>query len=149
MMVKDKLKTKGKPKQTREEKAKSGKREYDWRYENSLNNKKEYLEVDKQPWKYEPWRTNRVFSNFAETIFIANEMNKAYVVADQMQYDFYYNMVRKGFRQFPRRKEKVDNFDLIQTYYKYNNERTREALRILSPDQIETIRKRLDKGGIQ
>jgi hypothetical protein len=148
-MVKKELRKVGKPKQTREEKAKSGKREYDWRYENSINNKKEYIEVDKQQWKYEPWRTNRVFSNFVETIYIANEMNKAYVVCDQMQYDFYYNMVRKGFRQFPRRKEKNDDFDLIQHYYKYNNERTREALRILSPTQIEIIRKKLDKGGIR
>ena len=48
---------------------------YDWRYENSINNGKDKLELDNQEFKYEKWRTVSSLSNFVDTIFYANEMN--------------------------------------------------------------------------
>jgi len=41
----------------------------------------------------------------------------------------------------------LKNLDYIKEYYGYSNEKAKTALNILSKEQIETIKKRLDKGG--
>lgn len=140
------IKTVGKPKKNSSEK-KDG---YDWRYENSINKKTEHLDVSKQTFAYNAWRTNRTMSNFIDTIMHSNEMNIYHGLDAQMQYDYLYNSIRKNPKRFFKREkqEKDIEFALVQEFYKYNNERTREALRILSPEQINEIIKRLEKGGI-
>lgn len=141
------LKTVGKPKKKPEEKKSSG---YDWRYENSINNKKSYLDVSNQDWSYVPWRTNRSLSNHQDTVILSNIMNMSPDLDYQMQYDFYYYSIKKGFRKFSKEKvELSEEFSLVSEYYKYSNERTKEVLSILSDDQINEIRKKLEKGGFK
>jgi hypothetical protein len=121
---------------------------YDWRYENSINYTKEYQDPDNNEHKYSAWRTNSSLSIHSDTVLYANEMNMLHHLDNKPQYDYLFFSIRKKKRFAKREKRSEDvNFDLIQQHYKYNNERTREALKILSEAQIDIIRQKEEKGG--
>jgi hypothetical protein len=121
---------------------------YDWRYENSINYTKEYQDPDNNEHKYSAWRTNSSLSLHSDTVLYANEMNMLHHLDNKPQYDYLFFSIRKKKRFAKREKRSEDvNFDLIQQHYKYNNERTREALKILSEAQIDIIRQKEEKGG--
>ena len=133
---------------------------YDWRFENSINLGKQPLELDKEPFKYEKWRTNSSLSNFVDTIMHVNEMNLNMHITDQMHYDYLFNSVRKTKRYGKKKteedrrletlqKEESEKLDLIQEYYKYNTANAKAALRVLTESQLEIIKRRLEKGGVK
>jgi hypothetical protein len=65
-----------------------------------------------------------------------------------MQYSFYINTLRKRKRFSPwLRKDKIKDLDIVKQYYGYSNEKAIQALSILSKEQIDFIKKRLDIGG--
>lgn len=118
--------------------------QYDWRYENSINNGKERLIVKQQPFSYEPYRTNAVLANHADTVLYANEMNIWYNLPVQAQYDYLFYTIRKQ-KRFAKKsssKKSVDQKDiaLVQRFYKYNYPRAKEALKILSNEQLDYLR---------
>lgn len=121
---------------------------YDWRYENSINFTKEYQDPDDNEYKYSAWRTNTSLSLHPDTILYVNDMNLLHHLDEKPQYDYLFFSIRKK-KRFAKREKKEEDavFDLIQQHYKYNNERTREVLRILTPDQIDIIRQKEEKGG--
>jgi hypothetical protein len=123
--------------------------EYDWRWENSILQNKKYIELDGVvEHKYSSWRTNTTLSNYQDTIAFANEMNCNYHLDPKLQYDYLFNKVRKERRWFKRKKAtKDDTFTLVQNYYKYNNVRTKEAMKILTKEQLDIIKKKQEKGG--
>jgi hypothetical protein len=45
------------------------------------------------------------------------------------------------------RKDKVTDLDCVKQYYGYSNEKASQALKVLSNEQIEFIKQRLDTGG--
>ena len=78
----------------------------------------------------------------------ANEMNKYNFLDKDMQYSFYLNSLRKRKRFSPwLRKEKVTDLECIKKYYGYSNEKASQALKILTQEQINFIKQRLDIGG--
>ncbi len=121
-------------------------------YLNSLNWTKEDLSERGEDWmqKYPPYIINKCFGGFIDTILYANEMNKLHHLDKDMQYSFYLNSLRKKRRFSPwQKKDKVEHLDLIKKYFKYNDEKARDALRILTKDQIELIKSKLNTGGIK
>ena len=84
-----------------------------------------------------------------DTLMQANEMNGYHFLPKKLQFDFFINSVRKK-KRFGGKwlsSSKLKNLDYIKEYYGYSNEKAKTALNILSKEQIETIKKRLDKGG--
>jgi hypothetical protein len=78
----------------------------------------------------------------------ANEMNKYSFLQKDMQYSFYLNSLRKKKRFSPwLRKDKVTDLEIIKQYYGYSNEKASNALKILTPEQINYIKQRLETGG--
>jgi len=78
----------------------------------------------------------------------ANEMNKYHFLDKDMQYNFYLNTLRKRKRFSPWiRKDKITDLELVKRYYGFSNEKASQALKILSPEQIEFIKQRLETGG--
>lgn len=133
---------------------------YDWTFENSINFGRARLEVDKQQFKYEKWRTNSSLSNFLDTVLYANEMNTNYDITDQMHYDYLFYSIRKVKRYGKKKTEQDKKMErlqkledekvaLIQEYYKYNTSKARAALNVLTETQLDIIRKRLEKGGVK
>lgn len=131
---------------------------YDWRFENSINSGKDRLIVDKEEFKYDKWRTNSSLSNHLDTIMFVNELNINYNVTDQMHYDYLFYNVRKKKRYGSKKserdkqleklqKEEEETLSLITEYYKYSTVKAKAVLKVLTPSQIEEIKRRLSKGG--
>ena len=119
---------------------------------NSINfNKKNLIEEDPSTIKdYPPYIINRCLSGNIDCIMFVNEMNKYPNLDKDMQYNFYLNTLRKKKRFSPwLRKEKVTDLQSVKQYYGYSNEKALNALKILTPDQINFIKQRLDIGGIR
>jgi len=75
-------------------------------------------------------------------------MNKYPNLDKDMQYLFYLNTLRKKKRFSPwLRKDKVTDLECVKQYYGYSNEKASQALKILTKDQINFIKQRLDIGG--
>lgn len=127
---------------------------YDWRYENNITNGKKPIDIDGD---YSQWRTNSILSNYRQTILYANEMNINYHISNQMHYDRLYHGIRKQklynkpeSKEEKKAREKQEELhDLISNYYKYNATRTKEALKVLTAEQIEIIRNKNNKGGVK
>ena len=117
---------------------------------NSINfNKDNLIEEDPSTIKdYPPYIINRCLSGHLDTILFANEMNKYPNLDKDMQYSFYLNTLRKKKRFSPwLRKEKVTDLQSVKQYYGYSNEKASQALKILSKQQLEYIKQRLEIGG--
>ena len=111
------------------------------------NSKKDILENEKD---YNAFMVNRGLSYFPDTVIYANEMNKFHHLDGKLQYHFLINIVRKRNR-FSKWNKSVDdeNINAIKTYYGYSNEKARDVLPLLSNDNLNTIKGRIQHGGIQ
>ena len=118
-------------------------------YLNSINYSKEDIMVDDIAEKaYNPFMTNRSLSYFQDTVFFANEMNRYHHLDKKLQFSFLINIVRKRKRFSKWIKPELDSdVDVVKEYYGYSNEKARQALALLSPSQIEELRKKVSKGG--
>lgn len=117
---------------------------------NSINNTKENLVSDDPNVikSYPPYIINRCLSSHIDAILFANEMNRNHHLDKDLQYSFYLNSLRKKKRFSPwLRKDKVNNLDIVKQYYNYSNEKAMQALKILSREQLDFIKQRLDTGG--
>jgi hypothetical protein len=98
--------------------------------------------------EYAPFIINKCLSGQIDTILFANEMNMNHQLDKDMQYSFYLNSLRKRKRFSPwLRKDKVTDLECVKQYYGYSNEKASQALKILTKEQINFIKKRLDIGG--
>ena len=117
---------------------------------NSLNFTKENL-VQEDPSlakDYPPYIINRCLSGHMDCIMFVNEMNKYHFLDKDIQYEFYLNTLRKRKRFSPwLRKDKISDLEVVKNYYGYSNEKASQALKILSNEQLNFIKQRLDTGG--
>jgi len=78
----------------------------------------------------------------------ANEMNLSHNLDSDMQYSFYLNSVRKRRRFSPwLRKDEIKDLDCVKRYYGYSNEKAKQALRILTKEQLNFIKSTFETGG--
>ena len=113
---------------------------------NSINFTKEDLSEDIK--SYPPYIINRCLSGHMDCVLFANEMNRYPNLDRDIQYSFYLNSLRKRKRFSPWiKKDKIQDLDIVKQYYGYSNEKASQALRILSKEQLDYIKKRLDVGG--
>jgi hypothetical protein len=118
-------------------------------YLTSINQSKKSLVIDEESEKaYPPFIINKCLSGFLDTILYANEMNMNHHLDKKMQYDFFINSIspRKRFSPWEK-KTSVDYLDAIKEYYGYNTDKALQALRILSKEQLEEIKRLVNKGG--
>ena len=110
---------------------------------------KEQLIVDEESEKkYNPFMVNKALSFGQDTIFFANAMNEQSHLPKKLQFDFFINSLRPMKRYNAWVKgEKDEVIELIQQYFGYNVNKAREALRILTPDQLNDIKMKMSTGG--
>ena len=88
------------------------------------------------------------YMTLKESILYANEMNLYHSLDKDMQYSFYLNTIRKRKRYSPwLRKDKIKDLECVKQYYSYSNEKAYQALKILSKEQLDFIKQRLEIGG--
>tara|TARA_B100001113_G_C20999214_1_gene574179 strand:- start:170 stop:544 length:375 start_codon:yes stop_codon:yes gene_type:complete len=117
---------------------------------NSITYKKNIAMDSTNESSYNPFITNRALSQFVDCILLSNEMNMRHHIDNKLQYDYYINRIRPKNR-FKKWDKKQDNesIELIKQYYGYNNDKASSALSILSEQQLDIIRKKLNKGGVK
>lgn len=118
-------------------------------YLNSINTGKDSIMLDDLDEKaYNAFMVNRGLSYFYDTVIIANEMNINHHMDYKLQYDFLRNLVRKKKRFSKWAKPiQIEDLDAVKEYYGYSNDKARAALKILKPDQIKEIKRKIHKGG--
>ena len=117
---------------------------------NSINQTKKNL-IDEDPSlekDYAPYIINRCLSGHIDCLMFANEMNKYNFLPKKLQYDFFINTIRNKKRFSPWiKKETIKDLDYVKNYYGYSNEKAQQALKILSKEQIDFIKSKLETGG--
>lgn len=115
----------------------------------AINNKQNIIRDDLDEKSYLPYMINHSFSYFSDTVLLANEMNINHHVDNKLQNDFFINTIRKNPKRFSKwNKVKHDgDFEAVKEYYGYSNEKTRSALSLLSAEQINIIKQKVDHGG--
>jgi len=119
-------------------------------YLNSINfDKVNLMDADEEAERqYPPYIINRCFSGFMDTVLYANEMNMASHLDNKMQYDFYINSIRKRKRFSPwLKKDPLKDLEIVKQYYGYSNEKAKTALGLLTKEQLEFIKSKLNVGG--
>lgn len=116
---------------------------------NDINYGKQNIMVDDITEKqYNAFMVNRGLSYFHDTTLMANEMNLNAHLDNRLQFDFFINIVRKK-KRFSKwnKPETVSDVEVVKEYYGYSNEKARQALTLLTKDQIEVLKKKVYKGG--
>ena len=118
-------------------------------YLNAINHTKENLMEDSfNERKYPAWVVNRALYAHSDMIFLVNEMNINNHLDSKLQFDFLLNSSRPRKRFAPWLKtSKIDNLDLVKEYFGYSDQKAQEALIILSDEDLEYIRSKMNKGG--
>lgn len=118
-------------------------------YLKAINDTKKDIMVDDIAEKgYNAYMVNRGLSYFNDTVVIANEMNRYHHIDNRLQFDFFINIVRKR-KRFSKwlKPETVSDVEVVKEYYGYSNDKSRQALSLLTSDQINELRKKVYKGG--
>ena len=114
-----------------------------------LQNKKNVFESEVDYKDYNKFVVNRALSFHMDCVLYANEMNLYPDLDSDMQYQYLLNTIRSMKRKFQpwQKAEVLKDIGCVKEYFGYSNEKAKEALRILSDEQLEQIRKHTDKGG--
>ena len=116
---------------------------------NAINTtKKDVIADDITEKAYNSFMVNRSLSYFNDTVVLANEMNRYHHLDNKLQFDFLINMVRKRKRFSKWIKPQIESdVEVVKEYYGYSNEKARQVLPLLSPEQINGLKKKVNKGG--
>ena len=120
-------------------------------YLKAINYSKEkLLDSEDKDWerKYPPFIINKGLSFFEDTVMFANEINRLHHLPKKMQFDFLLNSIRSR-KRFSKwfKASKLTNLDIVKKYYGFSNEKAKQALDILTKEQIDFIKKVLYQGG--
>lgn len=120
-------------------------------YINAINFTKEDLFQD-DPLKgkdYNSFIINRGLSYFPDTIFYANQMNQHPGLDKDMQFFFFLNIIsrKKRFSKWSKKEASTESLELVKEYYGYSSEKAKEALKVLSEENLIMIKEKLYKGG--
>jgi hypothetical protein len=116
-----------------------------------LQTKKSVIKDDIDMKDYVPFVVNRALSYHMDCVLYAQEMNLYSELDKDMQYQYLLNTVRPMKRKFqPWQKSTKDkDIDCIKTYFGYSNQKAKEAMRILTDEQIAEIKRITDTGGVK
>jgi hypothetical protein len=114
-----------------------------------LQYKKSIITSDNEK-EYEPYIVNRALSQHNDCLLYVNEMNRYSGLDKKMQYDYYINTFvakKRPFQKWYKASESKD-IQVIKEYFGYSSEKAKDALRILTPEQINKIKEVVDKTGV-
>lgn len=112
-----------------------------------LQTKKDVLDQEKD---YKPFLVNRALSYHMDCIMYANQMNLNPNLDSKLQYQYLLNTIRPMKRKFQpwQKTSAVKDLECVKEYFGYSNEKAKEALRILTDEQITLLKEKLEKGGV-
>ena len=116
----------------------------------SLLQTKQYcLNSEEEEKTYNPYIVNKAMSAHIDTIYYVAEMNINWHLDKKLQYEYYFHSIRGYKRKFQKwiKVEEQQNIKLIMEYYNYSSTKAKQIINLLSSDDIEYIKNKLDKGG--
>jgi hypothetical protein len=122
-----------------------------WTWIKSINhNKVNLLEKEEDIKQYIPYIVNKSFSHHWDTALFSNEMNIHPHIPVESQYLFYLYSIKKGNRYSKwTKKENIKNLDFIMKYYNCSNSKAFEIISLLSKEQIDYIKNKLENCGLK
>jgi len=117
-------------------------------YVNSISdNKVNLLEGDKESLfkkSYVPFIVNRALSGFIDCVLLANEINTRQVDPVH-QYLYYLNIIpsKKRYAKWMK-KENGSDIEAVRKYYNYSYKKAKQALQLLSSEQLDQIKKNVE-----
>lgn len=117
----------------------------------NINTKSGLLDPDFVEANYSPFGMNRVFARTPDGLLVAQELNQMGEMTKYEQYRWYYHRLSKNPRRFGEKaeSEKPKYLDTVMDYFDISKEKAREALRVLTKEEMEQMVQFLDKGGVQ
>lgn len=117
---------------------------------NSINQTKKDLLKDSEvsETEYVSFIVNKAVSYFPETILYANQINMVPHTENKLQYHYLLNTIRPG-KRFAKwvKREDVEDLDAVKQYYGYSTEKARQALSVLTTNNLHYIKQKLQRGG--
>jgi hypothetical protein len=97
---------------------------------------------------YSPYVVNRMVAGYSDLVILADEMNISHNINKEYQMLFYAMMIPKKKRRVTfASKTKDENLKIVMEYYNITQEKADPYLKILTREQISTLKERLNKGG--
>ena len=120
-------------------------------YVKSINDKTENL-IDRDAdceKSYVPFIVNRSFSQFSDTVLLANTMNGMHHLDKKLQYDYLWNTIkkRKRFSKWCKPDWNIVEEEMVAGYYVVSRVRAREYLSLMTEADKEEIAFRTNIGG--
>lgn len=117
-------------------------------YIKSISLTKQYNLEPSEEKHFPAFIVNKGLSYFADTVLYANQMNLNADLPAKMKYDYLFHSIKRRNR-FAKwdKKQKDEDLEVIMKYYKYNSSKAKQLLSILTPQQIKTLKERLNPGG--
>jgi hypothetical protein len=112
-------------------------------------NKNDLMVDDWAEKQYVSYIVNKGLSYGADTVIQANEMNSRPHLDKKLQFQFLLNNIRpkKRYNKWIK-AEKIESIEVIKQYYGYSTEKARQVHPLLDQSQIDLIKQKLEKGGI-
>ena len=116
-----------------------------------LQTKKNVFENDEEMDRY--YERNsfiilKTLSMYMDCVLQSNVINYNYHIDGKLKNDFLLNSIRGYKRKFSyQKKTKLDDLEFISEYYGISNEKAKEYVSLLTRENIDEIKKRLEKGG--
>lgn len=102
-------------------------------------------EIDKD---YKPFVVNKMVSGYRDTVLFAEEMTISYDISSRDQMFLYMMMLpKKKRRALWSQPKKNEDLDVVMKYYNITQEKAEPYMRILTADQIDELKERLNIGG--
>ncbi len=100
---------------------------------------------------YNKFLTNRALSFHMDCILQANQMNMTPGLDPKLQFDYLLTSIRGYKRPYQKwqKKDVVENLEAVKKFYNYSSDKAKNALEILSDEQIRIIKETIDPGGVK
>lgn len=121
-----------------------------WDFVNDLTEHKKGLYSDATKKDYVPFMINRALSMHPDTILYADEMNYYRDLDTRLQHDYYFHSVRPRKRfggKWPK-KTSDEMIDIMTVMFGFSYEKARDALKVLTSEQLEELKKKTETGGV-
>ena len=84
-----------------------------------------------------------------KSVTMKNDINERFFnITKWWKHSFYLNSLRKRKRYSPWiYKDKIKDLDCVKSYYGYSNEKAKQALRVLTKEQLNFIKSKIETGG--
>lgn len=114
-----------------------------------LQTKEHCILTEEDEKSYLPFIVNKAISSHIDCLYFVSEMNINHHLDKKLQYDYLFHSIRAYKRKYQKwiKYTEPAEIELIKEYYGYSTQKAKQVLPLLNMDDIEFIKKQLDKGG--